>query len=98
MATGISEILARLKGKVSVLTERYQAVKAQRDEAQLRCSELQNSIDTMRAELQQLRTENEYLRISHKIAPTPDDVRQSQAVIAELVKKIDKCISQLRND
>lgn len=98
MATGISEILARLKGKVSVLAERYQAVRIQRDEARQRCSELQDRLETVQTELQQLRTENEYLRISHKIAPTPEDVRQSQAVIAGLVKKIDKCISQLRND
>ena len=39
--------------------------------------------------------ENEYLKVSHKIAPTPEDVKTSQALITELVRNIDKCISQL---
>lgn len=98
MAANIPEILARLNAKVGVLTERYGVVKRQRDEAISECEQLRRSLEDMTAKLEQAQIQIEYLRISHKVAPTPDDVRQSQALITELVKKIDKCISQLRND
>lgn len=98
MAANISEILSRLKAKVEVLTQRYEVVKNQRDEALEQCRELTDRLESVSAALQKSQTENEYLRISHKIAPSADDARESQDVIAGLIKKIDKCISQLRED
>lgn len=98
MSAKIPEILDRLSGKLQLLVERHALVKAERDALQAECEELQRKIVSLTSALQQANTEIEYLRISHKIAPTEDDVLRSRILLTELVKKIDKCISQLRND
>lgn len=98
MTANLPELLSRLSGKCEILAERYDLVKQQRDEAIARCDELQAMADSLKAQLQQANTEIEYLRISHKIAPTEEDARQAQAILSAMIKKIDKCITRLRND
>lgn len=98
MSAKIPDILDRLSGKLQLLVERHALVKAERDELQSECDDLRRKVEALTAALQQANTEIEYLRISHKIAPTEDDVLRSRILLTELVKKIDKCISQLRND
>lgn len=98
MSAKIPDILDRLGGKVRLLGERYAVVEAERDRLRAECEELAGKVEALTATLQQANTEIEYLRISHKIAPTEDDVLRSRILVTELVKKIDKCISQLRND
>lgn len=95
MTTNLSELLQRLNNKCALLTERYGLLKMQSDELMSRYEVLQEERNKLRTELERLRIENEYLKVSHKIAPTPEDVKSSQALIAELVRNIDKCISQL---
>ncbi len=98
MTANLPELLNRLSGKCEILTERYDLVRKQRDEAIARCDELQAIADSLKAQLQQANTEIEYLRISHKIAPTEEDARQAQVILTAMIKKIDKCITRLRND
>lgn len=95
MTTNLSELLQRLNNKSALLTERYGLLKVQSDELMSRYEALQEERDKLQVEIEQLRIENEYLKVSHKIAPTPEDVKTSQALITELVRNIDKCISQL---
>ncbi len=98
MTANLPELLNRLSGKCEILTERYDLVRKQRDEAIARCDELQAIADSLKAQLQQANTEIEYLRISHKIAPTEEDALQAQVILTAMIKKIDKCITRLRND
>lgn len=95
MTTNLSELLQRLNNKSALLVERYCLLKEQSDELMSRYEALQEERNKLQAEIEQLRIENEYLKVSHKIAPTPEDVKASQALITELVRNIDKCISQL---
>lgn len=98
MAKPIPEMLQSLSAKASLLAERYDLVKAQRDEARERCLTLEQETARLQAELQQARTQIEYLQVSHKIAPTPDQARQAQDMLMAMVKKIDKCIRRLKAD
>ncbi len=98
MTANLPELLNRLSGKCNVLAERYGLVKKQRDEAIERCEELQAQVNGLKAKLEQAETEIEYLRISHKIAPTGEDAKLTQDMLAAMIKKIDKCIAKLRND
>lgn len=98
MTNDLPELLQRIAGKGKILSERYGLVKQQRDEARQQCAELLAEIERLRAQLQQANTEIEYLKISHKIAPTEQDSRQAQVVLTEMVKKIDKCIARLRSN
>lgn len=98
MAVNLSELLNRLESKTNILAERYSLVKTQRDEAIADCVNLRDENKKLQAQLQQANTQIEYLKISHKIAPTPQDTKEAQAALEALVKKIDKCIRQLRAD
>ncbi|MBO7164558.1 MAG: hypothetical protein J6V60_00505 [Muribaculaceae bacterium] len=95
MTTNLSELLQRLLRKSELLAERYSTLKAKSDDLQSRNEVLTEENSKLKAELEKMRIENEYLKVSHKIAPTAEDVKASQALITELVRNIDKCISQL---
>lgn len=98
MSAKIPEILDRLSSKLTLLQDKYVLVRDERDAAQARNAELQSMVDELKSKLEQANTEIEFLRISHTMAPTHDDVLRSRILITELVKKVDKCITQLRND
>lgn len=95
MTTNLSEMLSRLTRKSELLAERYALLKAYSDDLKSQLEELQEEKIGLQIELEKIKVENEYLKVSHKIAPTPDDVKASQELIAELVRNVDKCISQL---
>jgi len=98
MSANIQELLNRLSGKCDVLAQRYDLVKLQRDEARELCGQLQGQVAELEKKLDDASREIDFLRISHKIAPTADDARAAQDTLASLIKKIDKCITRLRND
>ena len=98
MSAKIPDILDRLGNKLELLCGKYALVKEERDRAQAERDELRQRVEQLTAALQQANTEIEFLRISHKLAPTPDDVLRSRILMTELVKKVDKCIERLRND
>lgn len=98
MSANIPEILDRLGSKINLLTDKYALVCQERDEAVAQCEALNEQVSALKAKLEKANTEIEFLRISHKIAPTQDDVLRARIMMTELVKKIDKCITQLRND
>lgn len=98
MSAKIHDILDRLRSKLNVLCDKYAIVRDERDQAVQQRDELQQKVDRLTAALQSANTEIEFLRISHKIAPTEDDVLRARILMTDLVKKVDKCIAQLRND
>lgn len=98
MSANIPDILAHIGSNLKVLTDKYALVQAERDEARAECQELKEQLSVLTSKLQMANSEIEYLRMSHKIAPTQDDVLRSRILLTNLVKKVDKCISQLRND
>lgn len=98
MSANIPEILDRLGSNLNLLCEKYALVREERDNVIAECEMLRRRMAELEAKLQQANTEIEYLKITHTLAPTADDVLRSRILITELVKKVDKCIAQLRND
>ena len=95
MASELHDRLERLQRKSAVLIEKYQALLAQ---SQQTTRELEESIASnarLKAQIEHLEHENEYLRLSHTVAPTAESVAQTRAIISKLVRDIDRCISQL---
>ena len=60
-----------------------------------RIQELESTVLTLRKEVERLTLETEYLRIATTVAPTTADIERSRAVLSELVREIDKCITEL---
>lgn len=98
MTESPADILPKIQAKAQVLAERFLLVKNQRDEARSQCADLEQEIYRLKSRLQEAQTEIEFLKISHKIAPSEQDTRQAQELMESLVKRIDKCIKRLEKD
>lgn len=95
MASELSERLERLQRKSAVLVEKYQVLVAQNQQMAHELEESNTQNARLLAEVEQLKLDNEYLRLAHTVAPTADSVTQTRAMISKLVRDIDRCISQL---
>lgn len=95
MASELQERLNRIVGKCNVLVERYQNVLAQKGDAEERLAQATEENERLRLEVEHLKRENEFLRIAHSVASSPEQVARTRATITRLVRDIDKCITQL---
>lgn len=67
----------------------------QKEDALRQAENLQEIVDRQRREIQNLRTQLEYLQMASTFAPTREQVEQSRAVLSGLVRDINKCINDL---
>lgn len=95
MATDLHSTTERLLGKTTVLVEKYHALLAKNKDVENQVEALQKEVASLKKETEQLRQENEYLRIARSISPTFEQIADSNAILSQLVREIDKCISQL---
>ncbi|MCH5221442.1 MAG: hypothetical protein J1F05_03815 [Muribaculaceae bacterium] len=98
MAKDFAEQLSRIGHKSELLLTRYNVLKE--DNAQMRNQllELQASLTAREKEIERMRAELEYLRISSALAPDAATAREARATIAELVREIDVCVADLMKD
>lgn len=95
MANDLQQTLERLNRKSLNMIERYQSVLQAKQAAEKRIIELETTIDTMRNRIETLERQVEYLSVVTTAFPSREEVKRSQARISELVREIDKCISDL---
>lgn len=95
MAESLSEIFERLLSKQQVLVERYRLPENKLDAAEQEKAALENTVRQQQVRMEKPEMDNEYLRIARRIAPDDDALDKSRALIAKLVRDVDKCIEQL---
>jgi len=95
MAGELQETIARVNAKMQILLDRYALIERRRNEALEKIAELEAELGQLKAENQKLHTEVEFLKIATTIAPDRRDVERSRALLTELVREIDKCITEL---
>ncbi|WP_301203610.1 hypothetical protein [Duncaniella muris] len=95
MAGNLQQRIDRLQSKASLLTERYNAVKRAREEADRRAADLQARISRLERELAARDAEIERLKVTSVLTPDHKDVEATRTFLSELVREIDKCIAQL---
>lgn len=96
MAGDLQQTVERLRAKMLVVSDRFALVCDQRDRALARVAGLEADLDRHRKLVSELRQEVEFLKIATTIAPERKDVEQTRALLAELVREIDKCIADLK--
>jgi chromosome segregation ATPase len=96
MAGDLQQTIERLRAKMLVVSDRFALVVNQRDQALAKIAELEGELAKERKQTEQLKQENDFLRIATTIAPERKDVAQTRALLAELVREIDKCIADLK--
>ena len=95
MAADLHSTIERILSKSGVLVEKDQALEKERVNAEQEISRLRNEIQKLKKEVEQLRQDNEYLKLARSIAPSYEQLAESRAIISQLVRDVDKCISQL---
>ena len=95
MALDYSATLASISRKAQVLVERYERLAQAKAEADALVEDLRQQVTTLRRELEQARIENEYLQIAATISPSREQVENARAMVSNLMREIDRCITDL---
>lgn len=95
MAFDYNNAFRRIIAKTQLLEQKYKYMQQSRDEALANVEMLQAQIAEKDKELQTLRMQIEYMQIASTIAPTREQVEKTRAMIAGLVRDIDRCITDL---
>ncbi len=95
MANELQDTLLRIVAKSNVLVEKYHAIVESRNAVEQENVRLREENEKLREEVERVGRENAYLRMARTIAPTPESVTSSKAMISRIVRDIDKCINQL---
>ena len=101
MAESLSEIFERLLAKQQILLERYNAMKdklqiSQEENEALKVFRLALS-PCQRQLIEKLEMDKDFLQMARQIAPDREALDRSRAMIARLVRDVDKCIEQLKD-
>ena len=95
MSVNFEQRLNEINAKTRMLTQRYRYAVMQRDEALERLSQANGELAAARTRIEELTRQVEYLRMASAIEAVDGDIEQSRKFLSELVREIDKCISQL---
>lgn len=95
MAFDYDNTLRRIISKAELLETRHARLLQSYDEAKTEIESLRADADRKDKEIQQLRMQVEYLQLATTIAPTREQVDATKAIIANLVREIDRCITDL---
>lgn len=96
MAQHVQDIASSIRSKVAVIVDRQnmlaQTIEAERAES----ARLKARVEELSAEVSRLKADNEYLTVMRAVAVTPQQAEQSRAMLAGLVREIDRCIAELK--
>ena len=95
MAGNLQETIESIKAKVRVVIDRQTLLLKEKKEVEARVLMLEEVIDQQRKEIERLRMETEYLRIGSTLSPSRDDVERTRVMLSNLVRDIDRCITDL---
>ena len=97
MAESLSEIFERLLAKQQILLERYNAMKDKLQISQEENEALKKENEKQRQLIEKLEMDKDFLQMARQIAPDREALDRSHAMIARLVRDVDKCIEQLKD-
>lgn len=96
MADNVQNIAKSIESKVRVIVGRQamlsERIAAEREENRL----LRARVEELSAEISRLKDDNEYLTVMRAVTVTPEQAERSRALLAGLVREIDRCIAELK--
>lgn len=96
MPSDLQQQLENVRAKTRVVSEKYHRLKDAYELAKNEISELKAGILARDEELEQLKIKVEYLSIASTVRLTGDDLASTRAMIADLVREIDRCLADLK--
>lgn len=97
MGTDLTNTMQRIGEKSRFLVERYRVLDKENKAARQRVAELQKALTESKKEIEQLRMQVEYLTISSALSPDRKAISDTRAIIANLVREVDRCIADLND-
>lgn len=95
MAADFQQLIQDIKEKHRALVERYTTTARQLDDARRRIADLQYTVRQQESTIDRLNTQIEFLTVVNTTMPDRDDIDKSRAILTNLVREIDKCITDL---
>lgn len=80
-----------------MIAKRYASVVEERDAARAEIERLEDEVSRKDREIRELRLKVEYLSVVTSARPGVDEMKRSRAMLSELVREIDHCISDLQS-
>lgn len=93
----MDSVLANLVNKVKVLAEKYHKLFLAKEQADRKAAALEQALIEREREVERLKGEIQMLRTAAVLAPNKADVERTRTMISELLKDIDRCISDLQD-
>ncbi len=87
----------RIQNKAEMLIKHYEHLRQSKIAADSKIEELLDTVESQRKEIARLNKQVEYLKVAATISPDRSDVQRSRAILTELVREIDKCISEIND-
>lgn len=95
MSADLKQRLDSLRTKTALLIKRHEMLEEAATAARQRIRELEQDNERLQKRIDLLNQENEYLRVVHSVSPSRSDAENTRALLAGLVRDIDKCIADL---
>lgn len=95
MAANLQQRLDSIRGKATLLTQRYAELLEEKRAADAQIAELHTQLRRQQEEMARMRQQIESLQVVTTISRGREDVERSRAFLSQLVRDIDKCIAEL---
>lgn len=95
MAFDYEAAFTRIINKARIIQQRYLKMLDERKSALEAMQDLRAQLAEKDRIIEQLQIRLEYMQVASTIAPTREQLDKSKTVISDLVREIDRCISEL---
>jgi chromosome segregation ATPase len=96
MASGLEEMLETLRAKIEALGSRNEELQRQLMLSKREVEDLQHDKQLLESQVARLQGDNKFLKVSYRLASSPNDIIETRRLISGLIRNIDKCISELK--
>lgn len=98
MAIPLTELLKSVDDKVISLVDLNEALRARVEMLEQENLALNTQLNELTAKLTSADNDIKFLKVSHKLADSPDELIATRRLIARLIRNIDNCISMLKEE
>lgn len=98
MERSLLTIIDSLSSKVSHLVSQRDSLKQENADLKEEIASLRTNLNENLSQIENLEKEVEFLKLSHRLADSPETLIESRRIVAALIRKIDRCITLLNDD
>lgn len=97
MAVDLQQRIDSIRTKAEIITSRYSKLMEEKRAVDERVADLQRTVEMQQRRIAELNSKVEYLTVVTTLTPGRQQVEQTRAMLTELVREIDQCITDLKH-